>query len=118
MRSRGAWCWIGAASVIASRCACYVIRQSHELRTPLASIFGHAGLIFDDPPSAETVARSARVIELGVKHPMSLVDNVLDQASMEAGQLTLNPVPTRLAPDTIITDLYLNDHLHRKETTQ
>jgi signal transduction histidine kinase len=75
----------------------FIASLSHELRTPLTGILGHAGLLTDPQGSAEPVAESARLIEFNANHLLSLVDNVLDQASLEMGQLALHPVPVRLA---------------------
>ncbi len=74
----------------------FIASLSHELRTPLTGILGYAGLLTDPQGSAESAAESARVIESNATHLMSLVDNVLDQASLEMGQLALHPVPLRL----------------------
>ena len=75
----------------------FIASLSHELRTPLTSILGHAGLLADPQGNPESVAESARLIELNANHLLSLVDNVLDQASLEMGQLALHRGPVRLA---------------------
>lgn len=75
----------------------FIASLSHELRTPLTGILGHAGLLADPQGNTNSIADSARVIELNANHLLSLVDNVLDQASLEMGQLALHRVPVRLA---------------------
>jgi CheY-like chemotaxis protein len=75
----------------------FIASLSHELRTPLTGILGHAGLLTDPQGDAESIAESARSIELNATHLLSLVDNVLDQASLEMGQLALHRAPVRLA---------------------
>lgn len=74
----------------------FIASLSHELRTPLTGILGHVGLLTDPHGDVESVAESVRVIESNANHLLSLVDNVLDQASLEMGQLVLHPVPVRL----------------------
>jgi signal transduction histidine kinase/ActR/RegA family two-component response regulator len=76
----------------------YIAGLSHELRTPLAAILGHVELLTDIKPSSDPAAmESAQLIESNANHLLSLVDNVLDQASLEMGQLILHPVPLRLS---------------------
>lgn len=75
----------------------FIAGLSHELRTPLAGILGHASLLTDPKQEEESIAEGAQLIESNATHLLSLVDNVLDQASLEMGQLALHPVPTRLA---------------------
>jgi signal transduction histidine kinase/CheY-like chemotaxis protein len=76
----------------------FIASLSHELRTPLTSILGHVELLRDRVPVAEPDAlmESLKAIEAGSGHLMSLVNNILDHASIETGQLALNPVPTDL----------------------
>lgn len=75
----------------------FIARLSHELRTPLTGILGHAGLLHDAKRDTNSIDENVRLIEANATHLVSLVDNVLDQASLEAGQLALHPVPTRLS---------------------
>jgi signal transduction histidine kinase len=75
----------------------FIASLSHEFRTPLTGILGHAGLLRDPGNDADSVTESAELIESNATHLLSLVDNVLDQASLEMGQLALHPVPLRLS---------------------
>lgn len=74
----------------------FIAGLSHEFRTPLTGILGHAGLLRDAQPDSDGVREYAQLIASNATHLLSLMDNVLDQASLEIGQLALNPVPTRL----------------------
>lgn len=75
----------------------FIASLSHELRTPLTGILGHAGLLMSETQGdGGSVSESAHLIESNATHLLSLVDNVLDQASLEMGQLALHPVPLRL----------------------
>jgi two-component system, sensor histidine kinase len=82
------------ASLMKSR---FIASLSHEFRTPLAAILGHLAVLADLKHEADPdVQESAELIESNANHLLSLVDNVLDQASLEMGQLGLHPVPMRL----------------------
>lgn len=64
--------------------------MSHELRTPLNSILGYAQLMQND--SAIPVARKhgIAIIHQSGQHLLSLINDVLDLAKIEAGQLSLS----------------------------
>jgi small GTP-binding protein len=75
----------------------FIAGLSHELRTPLTAILGHAELLRERVDNqTEAVTESLRAIASGGAHLLSLVNNVLDQASIETGQLALNPAPCDL----------------------
>jgi len=74
----------------------FLSRMSHELRTPLNAILGFAQLLqsdADDPPSAGQRQRLDALMR-GGHHLLALINDVLDVARIEAGnlQLTLEPV--------------------------
>jgi len=65
--------------------------MSHELRTPLNAILGYTELILDDIYGGvpEPMRRVLKRIESNGKHLLGLINDVLDLAKIEAGQLTL-----------------------------
>jgi signal transduction histidine kinase/ActR/RegA family two-component response regulator len=76
----------------------FIAGLSHEFRTPLAAILSHVALLADVKRDGElSPTESARLIESNANHLLSLVETVLDQASLELGQLSLHPVPMRLS---------------------
>ena len=77
----------------------FLSRMSHELRTPLNAILGFGQLLqasADDPLS---VGQRSRVDEMlrGGRHLLALINDVLDVARIEAGQLHLSLQPVDLA---------------------
>ncbi len=72
----------------------FLSRMSHELRTPLNSILGFAQLL--DMDGAPGQANHARHILRAGQHLLTLINEVLDIARIEAGRLALNPEPVAL----------------------
>ena len=77
----------------------FLARMSHELRTPLNSIIGFSQLLELeglDPRQSEHVGY---VLKAG-GHLLELINEVLELAKIEAGQMTISPEPVALA-DTV-----------------
>ncbi len=67
----------------------YLSRMSHELRTPLTAILGYSDLLeMRDPREDQTEAISA--VQEASGHLLSLVNDVLDIARIEAGRETFS----------------------------
>ncbi len=72
----------------------FLSSMSHELRTPLNAILGFSQLLeYDESLSAEHRDSAHEIIKAGA-HLLSLINEVLDLAKIEAGhvELTLEPV--------------------------
>jgi signal transduction histidine kinase/DNA-binding response OmpR family regulator/HPt (histidine-containing phosphotransfer) domain-containing protein len=70
----------------------FVANISHEMRTPLSGVIGMAGLLLDtnlDPKQQRFVA----VLHRSSRHLLNLIDDVLDQAKIEARRLKLERAP-------------------------
>jgi signal transduction histidine kinase/ActR/RegA family two-component response regulator len=70
----------------------FLSRMSHELRTPLNSILGFAQLL-EIGRLEEDQRDSVDQILRGGQHLLSLINEVLDLARIEAGRLSLSPEP-------------------------
>jgi signal transduction histidine kinase/CheY-like chemotaxis protein len=76
-------------------------RVSHELRTPLNAVLGFAQLIEHDAAAANAAPalqlERVQHIRAAGEHLRSLIDDLLDLASIEAGTLVLHAEPVALA---------------------
>ncbi|MPR04950.1 PAS domain S-box protein [Pseudomonas sp. MAFF 212408] len=73
----------------------FLSRMSHELRTPLNSILGFAQLLEMDSAAGQK-AHVGHILRAG-QHLLTLINEVLDIAKIEAGRLPLNIQPMPLA---------------------
>jgi PAS domain S-box-containing protein len=77
----------------------FVSTASHELRTPLSAILGYADMLQEGIYGAlsERQRNTMERIVANIGRLLSLVGNLLDQAQMEAGMMTLDIAPFRTA---------------------
>lgn len=68
----------------------FVANVSHELRTPLNGILGFSEIILEDAKDPDT-REFAQTIHQSGKHLLSVVNDMLDIAKIEAGHMTLEP---------------------------
>lgn len=73
---------------------------SHDIRSPLSGI-GELASNLKDPDIAgdkEEVARFGGIIQKSVSSLLTFVNDILDLAKLESGQVILNPEPTDVGP--------------------
>ena len=73
----------------------FLSRMSHDLRTPLNAVLGFAQLLGADALTDDQ-HDSVRQIRRGGEHLLDLINEVLDIARIEAGQLSLSPEPVEV----------------------
>lgn len=90
----GAAC--GASSPRSGRSSPTPRTGRHELRTPLNAILGFAQLMKMDDLSQEHDESVGRIVVAG-KHLLTLINEVLDIASLQAGRMSLSVEPVSVA---------------------
>ncbi len=70
----------------------FVANMSHELRTPLNAIIGYSEMLLDDAEADgdEAQSRDLRRILFAARHQLTLINDVLDIAKIEAGRMEVN----------------------------
>jgi two-component system sensor histidine kinase/response regulator len=75
----------------------FIANMSHELRTPLNAIIGFTGTLLMKLPGPLTgdQDRQLNTIRTSARHLLSLINDMLDVARIEAGKLTLANAPVQ-----------------------
>jgi len=78
----------------------FLANMSHELRTPLNAILGMAEGLQEEVfgPVNERQIRALTTIESSGSHLLALINDILDVAKIESGQVELESAPTAIAP--------------------
>ncbi len=76
----------------------FLASMSHELRTPLNSIIGYSEVMLDggDGDLTEDAMEDIDIIYTSGKHLLSIINDILDLAKIEAEQMKLNRKPTEI----------------------
>ena len=74
----------------------FLANMSHELRTPLNGILGFAQILQRDGPLDQRQAKGLKIIEASGQHLLTLINDILDLASIEATKFELHPVEVEL----------------------
>jgi signal transduction histidine kinase/CheY-like chemotaxis protein len=75
----------------------FLSRTSHELRTPLNAILGFAQLLEQDLPPGKHHDNVSLIMSAG-QHLLKLINEVLEIAKIESGELVLELSPTAVSP--------------------
>ncbi len=76
----------------------FLANVAHEFRTPLSSLAASVELLMDQAPdlSADELEELLTSLHLGVLGLQTLIDNLLEGASIEAGHFRVHPRPSSL----------------------
>ena len=94
----------------------FVAIVSHELRTPLNAILGYAEMFKEavyGPMNVKQVNMAERIMK-NTQRLLGLINDLLDQAQMEAGRLTIQMAPIR--PAELLENLHgvMDQMVHEK----
>jgi signal transduction histidine kinase/DNA-binding response OmpR family regulator len=84
----------------------FLANMSHELRTPLSAILGFSELLIDDDARRFNEASRKNFLQhihSGGENLLGLINDILDLAKVEAGQMKLRPEMVRVA--TLVDDV-------------
>lgn len=78
----------------------FLANMSHELRTPLNSIIGYSEILLDgdDGELSAEAAEDVSTIYNSGKHLLAIINDILDLAKIESGQMTIDLRPIDLHP--------------------
>jgi signal transduction histidine kinase len=94
----------------------FVAIVSHELRTPLNAILGYAEMFKESvygPMNDKQINMAERIMK-NTQRLLGLINDLLDQAQMEAGRLTIQMAPVR--PSELLENLHsvMDQIVHEK----
>jgi signal transduction histidine kinase/ActR/RegA family two-component response regulator len=88
---------LAEAVALARQRSQFLAQMSHELRTPLNAIIGYADLLGRDRDHlTERLASGLTTIHESGQHLLTLINDILDLARVEAGKMVLHPAAVHL----------------------
>ena len=86
----------------------FMANITHEFRTPLAALSASVELLVDQLPdlTPPEIEKLLHTINIGIVNLQSLIDNLIEAASIEGGRFKVNPQPvafSQIVEDAILT---------------
>ncbi|HLN53399.1 MAG TPA: cache domain-containing protein [Lentimicrobium sp.] len=90
----------------------FLANMSHEIRTPMNSIVGFSNLIAEGDLTREEQAEYVEHINTGINNLLNLINDIIDIAKIEAGQLNIKPEYYSIGK--LIDDVYVSTSEYKK----
>jgi PAS domain S-box-containing protein len=74
----------------------FLANMSHELRTPLNGVLGYTQILLRDPTLVEKHKDGVAIIQRSGEYLLTLINDILDLAKVEAGRIELYPIDFNL----------------------
>jgi len=91
----------------------FLANFSHEVRTPLSGIIGLLGELQKDEKIPEEARRIISIIGNSSEHLLTLMNDILDDAKIEAGQLTMQPEPVDINRMLLETQIFFEKFMQK-----
>ncbi|PLX13347.1 MAG: hypothetical protein C0597_11865, partial [Marinilabiliales bacterium] len=82
----------------------FLANMSHEIRTPMNGIIGFAELLKDHGISIQEKLEYLKIIDSNGKQLLNLINDIIDVAKMEAGQMFINKTIIEINP--LLEEIY------------
>ncbi|MGG6241877.1 PAS domain S-box protein [Nodosilinea sp. AN01ver1] len=94
----------------------FLANMSHELRTPLNAILGMTEGLQEQVFGAinDRQLKALNTVETSASHLLALINDILDVAKIESGQITLHLTPTAIAPLCQSSLTFVQQQAHKK----
>ncbi|MCB9876545.1 MAG: response regulator [Planctomycetes bacterium] len=80
----------------------FLANVSHEVRTPVTALLGFVDLLHDPDLPRATHDDHVRTIRRNAQHLLTILNDLLDSAKVDSGQMTVEILPAELLP--LLTD--------------
>lgn len=91
----------------------FLQNMSHEIRTPMNAIMGFSSLLADSFDNKEQLKQFSDIINLSTNNLLKIINDILDIAKIESGQLAINTEEFKLSE--LFDELFLFFSEHQKQ---
>ena len=95
----------------------FLANMSHEIRTPMNAILGFAQVLGRDPDLNATQRDSLITIQRSGEYLLTLINDILDMAKIEAGRMTLQAAPFDLIALTTEAEAFFRQRARERGLT-